>query len=126
MQDGSIELDRDDAPDSPHPPNRRFIPNQLIHLEDDPVPPSDHFEVDYINGHREKGGTMQFKVHWRGYDDSEETWEPIANFPDRSLLTSYADTCSARDKTKITKALDKFYSAKAEARIRTRTRNKRG
>ncbi|KAJ2749595.1 hypothetical protein IWQ56_007199, partial [Coemansia nantahalensis] len=83
---GSIELSKDDAPDAIDPPPRRFSPRQLRHLEADLTSPPGHYEVDYIYGHRINRGKLLLHVHWRGYHPCEDSWEPIKNFPDKSIL----------------------------------------
>ena len=36
------------------------------------------WEVDAIRNHRVDDGTIQFLVHWLGYSEAEDTWEPLA------------------------------------------------
>ncbi|MBW0461086.1 hypothetical protein O181_000801 [Austropuccinia psidii MF-1] len=36
------------------------------------------YEVETIKGHRNKGGTIKYKIGWKGYPD-EDTWEPEDN-----------------------------------------------
>jgi hypothetical protein len=49
----------------------------------DPPPPPDimndeeHYEVEKIRGVRKKGRGMQYLVHWKGYPNEEDTWEPL-------------------------------------------------
>ncbi|KAJ1954239.1 hypothetical protein GGI12_005838, partial [Dipsacomyces acuminosporus] len=55
-----------------------------------------------------------FKVHWRGYAEAEDTFEPIANFADISILTAYASTCTDKDKDKILKSIKAFKESKSK------------
>ena len=40
----------------------------------------DEWEVEKILSHRRKGDTWEFLTKWTGYEEGEETWEPIGNF----------------------------------------------
>ena len=42
---------------------------------------SEEFEVEHIIAHRHRGRkrTLQFLIRWKGYPDSENTWEPEDN-----------------------------------------------
>ena len=42
--------------------------------------------VDKILGKRNKDGVIHYRVHWKGYKDSEDTWEPIFSFKDSEYL----------------------------------------
>ncbi|KAI5795420.1 hypothetical protein DFH27DRAFT_467890, partial [Peziza echinospora] len=35
----------------------------------------DAFEIDYVFGERKRGRRTEFKVKWKGYADTEFTWE---------------------------------------------------
>ena len=37
------------------------------------------FEVDKIMGRRVQRGDIEYKVSWKGYDPSYDTWEPRSN-----------------------------------------------
>ena len=39
----------------------------------------EEYEVEAIVGKRVKRGIVQYRVKWRGYDVSENTWEPVSN-----------------------------------------------
>ena len=43
-------------------------------MEDDNV-----YEVERIVDHRTESGVTLFRVHWLGYDDADDTWEPQKN-----------------------------------------------
>ena len=44
------------------------------------VPEDDAEVVEKILDHRRHNGTLQWKVRWRGYDESHDTWEPASSF----------------------------------------------
>jgi hypothetical protein len=49
-----------------------------------PLPPiqvngEEEFEVEEILDFKIKNRILYFLIHWRGYDNSECTWEPIKN-----------------------------------------------
>jgi transposase InsO family protein len=52
----------------------------------------DEFYVDRLLRHRRRGGDHQYLVLWKGYPESEATWEPAASLPD-SLIADYMRTC---------------------------------
>ena len=47
-----------------------------IHVTEDR---DEEYEVDAIIDSRIYKGKLQYLVHWKGYDESERTWEPVAN-----------------------------------------------
>ena len=64
-----------------------------VHGPTHPNPPPDlvegieEYEVDHIKKHRRfRGGKTRYLVHWKGYDNTEDTWEPEEN------LTSATET----------------------------------
>ena len=36
--------------------------------------------VDHIVNHRGKGKKLQFRVRWRDYNHTQDTWEPLSHF----------------------------------------------
>ena len=44
-----------------------------------PFPLSLVLQVEGIVDERDINGKMEYKVHWKGYADSEDSWEPEAN-----------------------------------------------
>ena len=48
----------------------------LIHVTEDR---DEEYEVDAINDSRIYEGKLQYLMHWKGYDESERTWEPVSN-----------------------------------------------
>ena len=52
---------------------------QGVH-QDYETTPDEHI-VDKIVGHRMMpGGDIEFKVNWKGFDDSDDSWEPVSAF----------------------------------------------
>ena len=47
-----------------------------IHVTEDC---DEEYEVDAIVDSRIYKGKLQYLVHWKGYDESERTWEPVSN-----------------------------------------------
>ena len=47
-----------------------------IHVTEDC---DEEYEVDTIIDSRIYKGKLQYLVHWKGYDESERTWEPVSN-----------------------------------------------
>ena len=40
----------------------------------------EEYEVDHIKRHRRvRGGKVRYLVHWKGYDNTEDTWEEEDN-----------------------------------------------
>ena len=52
-----------------------FKPGPVQVTEDREV----EFEVDYIIDSRYKGWHLEYLVHWKGYSDEDQTWEPKSN-----------------------------------------------
>jgi hypothetical protein len=44
------------------------------------VPEDDTYLVEKILAHRTRAGQKQWKVHWKGYDNDFDTWEPASSF----------------------------------------------
>ncbi|PIK43400.1 putative chromodomain Y-like protein 2 [Apostichopus japonicus] len=50
----------------------------------------DEFEVGKILGKRTRNGKTKYKIRWKGFDESEDTWEPEENLTHCSdLLDDY-------------------------------------
>ena len=47
-----------------------------IHVTEDR---NEEYEVDTIVDSHLYKGKLQYLVHWKGYDESERTWEPVSN-----------------------------------------------
>jgi Chromo (CHRromatin Organisation MOdifier) domain len=52
----------------------------------------DEFVVEAIVGHRgtlTKRSSLEFRVRWQGYDESEDTWLPLREVKDLVALDQY-------------------------------------
>jgi hypothetical protein len=50
----------------------------------------DVFEVDHIVNHRGSGpGMLEYRIRWKGYRPSEDTWEPARNIRDLKCVEEY-------------------------------------
>jgi hypothetical protein len=60
-----------------------------------PLPPlyikDDHeyFEIEDILDSRRMGRRIQYFIKWKGYPDSDNSWEPVANIPARGLIKEF-------------------------------------
>ena len=39
----------------------------------------EEYEVDYVVDSRYKGKHLEYLVHWKGWSDTDRTWEPVSN-----------------------------------------------
>ena len=39
----------------------------------------EEYEVEHIVDSRYKGKRLEYLVHWKGWSDSDRTWEPVSN-----------------------------------------------
>ena len=49
----------------------------------------EEYEVDFVMDSRYKGKRLEYLVHWKGWSDTDYTWEPLGN------LANVADTVAA-------------------------------
>jgi len=65
-------------------PNFSWPPPDLINDEE-------QYEVEQIRNHRYFGHnrTLQYLIHWKGYPDSDDTWEPAADTHAPNLVKAY-------------------------------------
>jgi hypothetical protein len=82
----------------------RDLENRIIHDEFDSINlrpyrtvvdadelTADEYIIDRLDGHRDRRGQREFRVKWRGYPVSQNTWEPRAEIERRaaSLVEEY-------------------------------------
>jgi len=65
-------------------PNFSWPPPDLINDEE-------QYEVEQIHNHRYFGHnrTLQYLIHWKGYPNSDDTWEPAADTHAPNLVKAY-------------------------------------
>jgi len=68
---------------------RNFPPSALKLISQDPVRAGQTYEVQAVLDHKGHGSKRKYLVHWKGYDQSENTWEPVDNFQDISVINDY-------------------------------------
>ena len=71
-----------------------FFPSQMVPLPPPPELVGDdshpEYKVESILDSRKRRGRLQYRVHWKGYPSSDDTWEPkshLDNSPE--LLTEF-------------------------------------
>jgi transposase InsO family protein len=88
------------------PPNTRIHP--VFHVSllepapakmklavDVEIEPTQEYEVEQILGHRQKDNENFYYVKWKGYDDSENTWEPETHLQNCQQLLQEFRTATA-------------------------------
>ena len=69
--------------------SRNFPPSALKLISQDPIRAGETYEIEAILDHRGEGKERTYLVKWKGYDSSENTWEPIDNFQDITVINEY-------------------------------------
>ena len=70
--------------------SKNYPPSLIKMISNEAFGPNDQFyDVEAIIAHKKLDGVYHYKVKWKGYDDSENTWEPESNFADPKLITQY-------------------------------------
>jgi len=66
----------------------------------------DMYEVDFIAARRLVKGDPEYLIHWKGFDEKHDTWEPLANLcglePD---LATFEATCKQKKANEATTSL---------------------
>jgi len=76
-----------------HGPNFSKPPPDLIQG-------AEEYEVEHLINHRRHGRsrTLQYFVKWKGYPESDNTWEPVQNIHAPDLLKKYHQRYPLQDK----------------------------
>ncbi|KAI9139736.1 chromo domain-like protein, partial [Paraphysoderma sedebokerense] len=53
--------------------------------------PEGVFEIENILRHRKRGGVIEYRVKWAGYDSSYNQWVPEKDFVGPDLIDEYWD-----------------------------------
>lgn len=51
--------------------------------------PSDNSQVEAIVGHKKEKGKTLYRVHWKGYPNSDDSWLASADITCKDLLKRY-------------------------------------
>jgi hypothetical protein len=81
-----VELNRHVPPDQLKPRNKTPSPNDNDNIGDID---DDIYEVDHIIDHRGEPGKFEYRVKWKGYPESQSTWEFAHNFMDTQCIRDY-------------------------------------
>jgi hypothetical protein len=62
-----------------------------------PAPPAlyvkddqEYFEIeDILDSHRDESRRLKYLIKWKGFPDSENSWEPLSNIPARGLVKEF-------------------------------------
>jgi hypothetical protein len=72
---------------------KKYYPGDDLTSQKQPksVEKEQSFEVEKIVDSRvdPASGERYYRVRWTGYDESDDTWEPISNFDKLQLVTKY-------------------------------------
>ena len=63
-------------------PYRNRLPGQPVSAPGPSNIMEDHeeeYEVEYVVDSRYKGKHLEYLVHWKGWSDTDRTWEPLSN-----------------------------------------------
>ena len=66
-----------------------------VNSEGDAEPESEAYEVEKVVDHRLAGGTIEFLLRWKGYDQQDDTWTPEADMSCHNLVEEYFQSLGA-------------------------------
>lgn len=55
-------------------------------------------QVESVVGHRVKSGKTEYKIRWKGYKASADSWEPEDNLSCQDLISKYLEDHSGETK----------------------------
>jgi hypothetical protein len=58
----------------------------------------EQYEVEVIRAHRHHRRKLQYLIKWKGYPESDNTWEPVNNIQAPLLIRKYHETHPLEDK----------------------------
>ncbi|KAJ2808558.1 hypothetical protein H4R20_000818 [Coemansia guatemalensis] len=101
---GGYTLECDDTANALEPLTGTFKAHHLIPVDKSTHLPADVY-VDFIHDHRLRvGKSPLYLVHWCRFSAQHDTWEPAANFDDRSLVAAYQATKSPEVQAQLQRA----------------------
>lgn len=103
-------------------PKRQKVKQEEETRASDPESEDEDYEVQSIIGHKKIKGVDTYKVRWKGYDASHDTWEPEVSLQDSAkvLLAGYkTDAAAAAATTTGAKAAAKPAAAAKAAHAGT-------
>jgi hypothetical protein len=77
-----------------------FPRHKLKEVEEEDDQEEVHYEIEKIVNHKKQGKGFRYFVKWKGYPESENTWEPPENFDDKTILTKYWKNIEGVDEKK--------------------------
>ncbi|KAJ8041692.1 Testis-specific chromodomain protein Y 2 [Holothuria leucospilota] len=76
------------------------------------------FEVEKILGKRTRNGIVKYKIRWKGFDETEDTWEPEENLTHCQELLDIYNSEKERDMTIIDQTIrERFPHASKESSV---------
>jgi hypothetical protein len=75
--------------------DRHIPPDQLklVSRKARPIDLKDNvYEIECIRKHRGRAGAYEYFSKWKGYPESENTWEPASSFLDDKVVKNYWDS----------------------------------
>ena len=68
---------------------RNYTPSELKIISQDPNEQGKSFVIEKILKHRGDPQNYEYKVKWKNFSKEHNTWEPAANFDDRTIIDAY-------------------------------------